>query len=83
MPSWDNTARRGDKAHIAWGANPATFDRWLRRLLSRRLPGSYRQELFLNAWNEWGEKAMLEPSAQHGKAYLSVLSRCLGRGAVE
>ena len=78
MPSWDNTARRGGKAHIAWGANPASFDHWLRRLLETRLPGSYRHELFVNSWNEWGEKAGLEPSAQYGQALINVMARRFG-----
>ncbi|WP_290560778.1 glycoside hydrolase family 99-like domain-containing protein [Aestuariivita sp.] len=73
MPCWDNTARRGRKAHIAYGANPARFDHWLRGMLARRVPASYRNELFINAWNEWAEKAMLEPSEQYRSAYLSVL----------
>jgi lipopolysaccharide biosynthesis protein len=73
MPSWDNTARRHLSAHIAYGANPARFNQWLRLLVQHRLPGSYRQELFLNAWNEWAEKAVLEPSTQYGDLYLKVL----------
>lgn len=77
MPSWDNTARRGARAHIAWGANPASFDRWLRRILAGRLSNSYGQELFLNAWNEWAEKAVLEPAAQYGHSWLNVLARRL------
>nr|WP_090271354.1 glycoside hydrolase family 99-like domain-containing protein [Thalassovita taeanensis] len=73
MPSWDNTARRGLKSHMAYGANPARFGVWLRKLARDRLPQSYRQELFLNAWNEWAEKAVLEPSAKYGSLYLDVL----------
>jgi hypothetical protein len=74
MPSWDNTARRGRAAHIAHGANPLRFEKWLRCLAARRLAGSYRGELFVNAWNEWAEKAVLEPSAQHGRGYLDALA---------
>ena len=77
MPSWDNTARRGRGAHMAYGANPATFELWLRDVLQKRLAGSYRQELFINSWNEWAEKAMLEPSQQYHGAYLDALKRCL------
>lgn len=73
MPSWDNTARRGLNAHMAYGANPARFSFWLERLREHRLPGSYRQELFLNAWNEWAEKAVLEPTMNYGDLYLKVL----------
>lgn len=74
MPSWDNTARRGLRAHIAHGANPASFRCWLSRLLHNRVAASYRQELFVNAWNEWAEKAVLEPSQTFGTAYLEVLA---------
>ena len=73
MPSWDNTARRKRSAHIAHGANPARFAKWLAGLCRERLAGSYRQELFVNAWNEWAEKATLEPSGQYGAAYLNAL----------
>jgi lipopolysaccharide biosynthesis protein len=74
MPSWDNTARRGAQGHIAHGGNPATFRAWLQGLQKGPLAGSYRQELFINAWNEWAEKAMLEPSETFGQLNLDVLS---------
>jgi lipopolysaccharide biosynthesis protein len=73
MPSWDNTARRGLKAHMAYGANPGRFAYWLRQVAEHRLEGSYRQELFVNAWNEWAEKAMIEPTQTYGDLYLRVL----------
>lgn len=82
MPSWDNTARRGLGAHIAYGANPMRFQRWLRVLLDKRLAGSYRQEVFINAWNEWAESAMLEPSEQYGDANLRILYDHLRAGPV-
>jgi hypothetical protein len=77
MPSWDNTARRKRAAHIAHGANPARFAKWLRGIAAERLAVSYRQELFVNAWNEWAEKAMLEPSQQYGRANLDVLGQAV------
>lgn len=73
MPGWDNTARRGLRAHIAHGANPASFRLWLDGMLRQRIATSYRQELIVNAWNEWAEKAVLEPSQTFGTAYLDVL----------
>lgn len=77
MPGWDNTARRGMGAHIAHGANPAAFSRWLDRILASRIAGSYQNELFINAWNEWAEKAVMEPCEQYGDAYLRCLSDAL------
>lgn len=81
MPSWDNTARRHFAAHMAYGANPASFNIWLSQMAKHRLAGSYRQELFLNAWNEWAEKAVLEPSMQYGDLYLKVLESHLASPA--
>jgi len=81
MPGWDNTARRGFEAHIAYGANPASFSAWMARLVEKRIPTSYRRELFLNAWNEWAEKAVLEPSRNFGTLYLDVLASQIGKPA--
>ncbi|MEC9310635.1 MAG: glycoside hydrolase family 99-like domain-containing protein [Pseudomonadota bacterium] len=78
MPSWDNTARRGSRAHIARGGSPVTFRKWLRDVQKSALPSSYRGELFINAWNEWGEKAMMEPSQTFGHLYLDVLAEATG-----
>ncbi|TMV59395.1 glycosyl transferase family 1, partial [Thioclava sp. BHET1] len=74
MPSWDNSARRGMAAHIAYGANPGAFRRWLYGLARHRLATSYRQEFFLNAWNEWGERAVLEPDRHYGRAWIDTLA---------
>lgn len=81
MPSWDNSARRGAEAHMAYGANPAAFSRWLTAIREKRLARSYRGELFLNAWNEWAEKATLEPSTNWGDLYLRVLAQHLVPGS--
>ncbi|WP_375173911.1 glycoside hydrolase family 99-like domain-containing protein [Pseudooceanicola sp.] len=81
MPSWDNSARRGAKAHIARGANPATFRRWLTALCDGPLSDSYRGELFINAWNEWAEKAVMEPTERFGRMNLDVLAEVTGQAA--
>lgn len=73
MPGWDNTARRGAAAHIAHSAHPGAFRRWLHGISAARLATSYRGEVMLNAWNEWGEKAVLEPSLTWGNGFLDVL----------
>ena len=80
MPAWDNSARRGLSAHIARGGSPATFRAWLTGLQKQGFTSSYRGELFINAWNEWAEKAVLEPSETFGSAYLDILSETLRDG---
>lgn len=80
MPGWDNTARRGPKAHIALGGTPAAYRAWLDALCRQALTGSYRQELFINAWNEWAEKAVLEPSETFGQLHLDMTRAVLRDG---
>lgn len=71
MPSWDNTARRNNKGNIFINSNPELYGRWLCDAIDyvnkKGLPGSL---VFINAWNEWGEGAYLEPDRDYGYAYL-------------
>ena len=72
MPMWDNTARRNNKGMIFQGATPALYKQWLKDVI---LEGKNRTDLddqmvFINAWNEWGEGAYLEPDKKYGYAYL-------------
>lgn len=72
MPMWDNTARRNFRGTIFHGSTPALYSEWLSVVLgtvSKR--GALDQQLvFINAWNEWGEGAYLEPDDYYGYAYL-------------
>jgi len=79
MPDWDNSARRGSTGLVFVGSTPELFGDWVRdalrftylhRPLGERL-------LFVNAWNEWGEGAYLEPDGRHGDAYLRALRQAL------
>jgi lipopolysaccharide biosynthesis protein len=77
-PDWDNAARRQNKAHTLVGSTPEAFGAWVaeaaavarRKAAEGKLPEPL---LFVNAWNEWAEGAMMEPSAEHGYAYLEAL----------
>jgi lipopolysaccharide biosynthesis protein len=71
MVNFDNTARRQWHPDTWYGANPYTFRRWLRaavRSVSDRAPDE--RLVFVNAWNEWAEGAVLEPSQRFGRSYL-------------
>lgn len=72
MPMWDNTARRNQNAVIFQGSTPTLYGQWLddinRRVVSNKLLDD--RFVFLNAWNEWGEGAYLEPDRYWGYAYL-------------
>lgn len=72
MPMWDNTARRNNKGMIFHGSTPELYKEWLKDVIRE---GEKRQDLdenmiFINAWNEWGEGAYLEPDKKFGYAYL-------------
>lgn len=79
FPSWDNTARNATRAKIFSDASPVTFEMWLEKIISitiKSFPPEHRY-FFINAWNEWGEGAHLEPDRKYGFAYLDILRKCL------
>jgi lipopolysaccharide biosynthesis protein len=71
-PSWDNTPRRKQHGVILRNSTPELYERWLRETIEgddARGPAS-EPLVFINAWNEWGEGAHLEPNRRWGRAYL-------------
>jgi lipopolysaccharide biosynthesis protein len=75
MPRWDNTPRRQANAYIFRNSTPAAYERWLCGTIEKLV----RQPplVFINAWNEWGEGAHLEPCQQWGRAYLEATRNAL------
>lgn len=81
-PDWDNSPRRERRAHVLVGATPKRFGAWTRRAaLAARAKLLLRQTrtpfMFVNAWNEWAEGAVLEPQENDGRAALNALSKNL------
>ena len=71
MVGFDNTARRQWKADAWYGSNPYTFHRWIAGLVRVVAPREAKDRLlFVNAWNEWAESAILEPTTRFGQTYL-------------
>jgi lipopolysaccharide biosynthesis protein len=71
MPGWDNSPRRGSGAVIYNGSTPDLYGKWLEETLVREARHNGAKSLvFVNAWNEWGEGAHLEPDQRWGRAYL-------------
>lgn len=69
---WDNEARRSGRGRVYLHAAPRRYRDWLRTTIEHRLadaPASDRL-VFINAWNEWAEGAVLEPDARLGHAWL-------------
>ncbi len=72
-PGWDNTPRRPNNAHIQLGNSPYAYQKWLQDASEWTLSNSENSDdnlVFVNAWNEWGEGAHLEPDLKNGYAYL-------------
>jgi len=72
MPMWDNTARRNFRGTIFHGSTPFLYKQWLQDIISltRKRNDLDDKIVFINAWNEWGEGAYLEPDSYYGYAYL-------------
>ena len=81
FPSWDNTARRQNTSHIFADSDVFKFEHWMFEILRQTCLTSKPQNrlVFVNAWNEWGEGAHLEPDEQVGFGYLQALNSALNR----
>lgn len=64
---------------IFHGATPLLYKRWLKDLLEEVNSRTDIDDkmIFVNAWNEWGEGAYLEPDKCHGYAYLEATKEAL------
>ena len=82
MPSWDNSPRRRERAHVFLNGSPEAYRRWLEAMVqqTRQLRFGDERLVFVNAWNEWAEGNYLEPDQEHGHAYLEATARALGVG---
>jgi len=75
-PGWDNEARRAGRGRSLVHATPRAFSSWTRKAISvsrHRAPSA--PLVFVNAWNEWAEGAVLEPDAKYGYAWLEAIRR--------
>ncbi len=77
IPDWDNTPRRDYKGLVYYGTDPGLFEKTLSRLRDK-LEGRSVDFVYVNAWNEWGEGAFIEPDESRGYAYLEAIGRVVG-----
>ena len=57
------------------GASPLKFEKYMKRLLAKVKTNNQKPVIFINAWNEWGEGAYLEPDEKFQYEYLKALAR--------
>jgi lipopolysaccharide biosynthesis protein len=77
-PGWDNEPRRSGRGRVLAHASPRAYRDWLRCAVTaarKRSPDS--PMVFINAWNEWAEGAVLEPDTRLGHAWLEATRAAL------
>lgn len=80
MVTFDNTARRQWNPDMWYGSNPFYFRRWLSAAVDAVAHRDPEHRLvFVNAWNEWAESAVLEPTQRFGRSYLHAVRDVLYR----
>ena len=81
-PGWDSRPWHGDKALVRTGRDPEKFEDMLRRarVFTDRYPiAGGRKLVLIEAWNEPGEGAAIEPHRQWGFAHLDAVRRVFSR----
>ena len=77
-PGWDNEPRRSGRGRSFLRATPRAFSAWVRHAIATARTRSPSAPLvFVNAWNEWAEGAVLEPDVRHGYAWLEAVRTAL------
>jgi lipopolysaccharide biosynthesis protein len=78
-PSWDNDARKKGRGFVMYYESPDIYSRWLDNILAIETSKSKSPTIFINAWNEWAEGAILEPTLHYGSAILNRTTEILAK----
>jgi lipopolysaccharide biosynthesis protein len=70
-PSWDNDARKKGNGFVYQNSSPDLYSDWLKRLIVQEKHQQKAPLIFINAWNEWAEGAIMEPSMHLGHSVLN------------
>lgn len=79
MPSWDNDARKKGKGFVFQNSHPDIYAKWLDSVISLEKNKIKSPVIYINAWNEWAEGAVLEPTLHQGSAVLNRTTEVLAR----
>ncbi len=71
---WDNTPRRatGRGSQFYYNSSPNNFKIYFDKLV-KRVKENGEEYMIINAWNEWGEGAHLEPDEEYKFGYLEAV----------
>lgn len=77
---WDNEARKPGNGRSLIRVSPGLYRNWLTSCITRSTSSTGVAPLvFVNAWNEWAEGAILEPDSRYGYAMLKSTRNALCR----
>lgn len=79
FPSWDNLPRKAWSNGVCYLLSEEEFSLWLSGIIKWTKENNTpdKQYVYINAWNEWGEGAILEPTQRYGYKYLQIVKDCL------
>ena len=73
---WDNSPRK-KRSVVFDGARPEKFGVYFKKLTQKAKDEAKLNVVFINAWNEWGEGAYLEPDERYKYGYLRELKNAI------
>ena len=74
--SWDNTIRHGKRGYIIEECSKEKFFQYMEYIQNS-------EYVFINAWNEWAEGMVLEPTEKNGYKYLEWIKEWTEKNAKE
>lgn len=79
FPSWDNSPRKAYSSGYCFLMNAKLFKEWLIGCIkwTQSHHDKDHQYVYINAWNEWAEGAMLEPTTRRGYESLQIVKEAL------
>ena len=79
MTEFDNSPRKKEASSIFKNYSPEQFYMVNKKIIewTRNRYDKNNRFIFINAWNEWGEGAYLEPDTKYGYASINSLSKAL------
>ena len=79
FPSWDNTPRKAYSNGYCFDMDYNDFQLWLSDIITwtKKHNPKNMQYVYINAWNEWAEGAILEPTTRYGYRTLDIIKQTL------
>ena len=79
FPNWYNTPRKVYSGGGVFEITDKEFEQWLSGIIKWTKENNPKnmQYVYINAWNEWAEGAILEPTTRWGYRKLQIVKDCL------